>query len=37
MVLFKNIKFSKLSNLKLKKKISEDCFDLGYSFTQIRI
>ncbi len=35
--LFKNIKFSKLSNLKLKNEnIRGIVFDLGYSFTQIK-
>ncbi len=35
--LFKNIKFSQLSNLKLKnEKINGVIFDLGYSYTQIK-
>ena len=35
--LFKNIKFSQLTNLKLKKEdIKGIIFDLGYSYTQIK-
>ena len=35
--LFKNIKFSQLNNLKLKKEnIKGVIFDLGYSYTQIK-